>query len=191
MIRSHNFRLFFIASLLFSFSSSAGVGLKLGGNYGIGTMKDPSAFSTRMVDSLRVFVFPHYTLNPIFFGVFGDYHWTGQTTPVKNVSNTNMGGSGYLIGPGLGFQFLGVTGMGSYEFVGQYKLKKQTVDLKDVIYSKPRSWRITISIPLSPLVMLDFSYIRTAFSERKYGTAAATTCSFATEEGAAGISFLF
>ena len=57
--------------------------------------------------------------------VEGTYRYLGQTTDSANVSNTNMAGSGYLLGAGLDFDFTRFSLIAMYDFQGSFTLSKQ------------------------------------------------------------------
>lgn len=145
--------------MTFPLNASAGFGLLTGASWGIGKISSSAGtIESRTINNFSIHAMPGFAITGtgFMFGPFGEYRLIGQNTDVATVSNTNVKGTGYLIGIGGTFTPLDLFYVGaSFDFLGKYNLSLNNTAGQAVGYKKPIGFHFLAGYMFMPVLSAD------------------------------------
>lgn len=138
--------------------SYAGFGVHTGANWGLGSMGDKSLIADRTVNRGALQVLPGYRVMGVLVGPMAELNLMGQNTEAKDVSNTNLKGTGYMLGLGGQYQFMDFVFAGSVDFLGRHTLSKNTATGQKSYYTSPLGFRLLAGYQFHEMMSADVVY---------------------------------
>lgn len=115
----------------------------------MGRVKNSSgSIQARTINTLALDVLPGVNYMNFLIGPNFQYGLTGQNTDPATVGDTNVKGSGWLLGLGTRVNLGMVVVGGSLDFFGKYSLSNNTTGGVKSSYSKPLGFRLRGGYPL-------------------------------------------
>lgn len=151
-----------VASPSYAFSEYFGV--HGGINWGIGKGKNSTGSTqSRTLNTIGIQALPGYKLStgvtPDFLiGPLLEYTFVGQNTEPSSVGNSNLRGSGYMIGLGVQTDFGPIVLLGSFDFIGQYSLSENTTAGLETKFKSPIGFRLLAGYPIMPMMTADLMF---------------------------------
>ncbi len=150
-------------------SALAGVGLLAGVDFGLGKASTATTLASRSMNELDVRVMPSWQFGWASLGVMGQYQIVGQTTEPSAVSDTNLRGKGYLVGPGASIALGPILVQSSYEVIGKYSVANADASGNLTSYTNPKGFTLLLGWSIAPELTLDFVYGAHTYSKRVVG----------------------
>lgn len=127
----------------------------LGLNEGVGTFGSQNGvIPTCSVDSTAGFLELGLNFDSVAPILYGEYSIGSQTTPVNQVANTNVSGSGYLAGGGVRFDWPKVMISALYFPVGAYTFSQPTSTGQTSSFVHPSGFQVDLGFrPMSDVVV--------------------------------------
>ncbi len=168
-----------IVIILFSLAASevahAKLSLKgsvlLGAHGGMGTMGN-SSNPNRSMSSFGLHLMPALKFGKFMIGPMAQYQFVGQMTDPAEVSDVNLGGTGYLVGAGIGFTLKRFLIRASYDFLGSNTGSVKTASGETSVYQKGTGFTglISFRIKQNSKVLLDLYVSQTSYAEQLTGS---------------------
>lgn len=149
----------------------AACSLNMGFDWGFGKMKNSSeTIQSRTMNALSFHVLPAYSLGVVSVGPQIEYRIVGQNTAAADVANTNLKGSGYLLGVAAFTKWMDLTvGLG-FSFYGQHKLSLADIGGNESTYKKPIGFNLSVGYPVAPSVTADLRASLVSYRESNVGS---------------------
>jgi hypothetical protein len=117
-------------------------------NAGVGSSGDKNdAIKKREMAYSELYLNLGYQFGMIAPLVQASYRYVGQTKDPADVSDTNLGGTGVLMGAGLLADFSSVKLTAVYVLSGSFALAKETSGGGKMTYTKPKGFHVDLGIP--------------------------------------------
>jgi hypothetical protein len=163
--------------ILFSWMSATPAQAKLQANVligafgGLGTMGDGATNANRSMSNFGVHAMPALKLGKFLIGPMAQYQFVGQMTDPATVGDVNLGGTGYIVGAGIGFTIKRFLIRASYDFLGSNTGVVAAANGQSSVYQKASGFTGLVSFRLKPTskVLLDLYVSQHSFKEQSVG----------------------
>ncbi|MEQ1876236.1 MAG: hypothetical protein ABL958_06290 [Bdellovibrionia bacterium] len=138
----------------------------------MGTMKNSTGtIASRSMNNIGLSAVPSFSFGMVSALLYIDYVLTGQVTDPNEVSNTNLGGSGWIGAPGIGFEFSKISLAASYVLYGNYVASKKTAANEESSYTKPSGFVVQLGYQLNSPWTLHLIYRSVSYAKAIVGDA--------------------
>lgn len=127
--------------------------------WGVGSFQNNSGtIQSRTMNTLALNVMPGYRWNNFLFGPMGEFRIVGQMTEPSTVSNTNVKGSGYLIGLGVGYSWNEFDMTAGYDFFGQHSQSNTDALGNAIVNKSPSGIVVQVGYRFMPDISADLRF---------------------------------
>jgi len=143
-----------------------GFGLKAGADAFVGTVGNASdSIKSRSINGVGIYAMPGYEFSQFLAGAIFEYSFIGQSTEPSAVGDTNLRGSGYLVGAAFAYTDGMIHALVSYDMYGVYTLTNKTGIGQTSAYTKPAGLRLNLGYRLNPMFSVDAFYSDASYSD--------------------------